>query len=61
MANIARMQKREEKRDGGARKVEDAAVTNFKDLYTRNKVNDKDAHDVEEDYDHEVDDYHGEI
>jgi hypothetical protein len=61
MANITKMQRREEKREGGARKVEDAAVSNFKDLYSRNAITDAKAHDQEEDYDHEVNDYHGEI
>jgi hypothetical protein len=38
MENINKMQRREEKREGGARKVEDGALSNFKDLYSRNAV-----------------------
>jgi len=38
MSNINKMQRREERREGGARKVEDGALSNFKDLYSRNAV-----------------------
>jgi hypothetical protein len=38
MNNINKMQRREERREGGARKVEDGALSNFKDLYSRNAV-----------------------
>jgi hypothetical protein len=67
MENIEKMQRREEKREGGARKVEEAAVANFKDLYSRNNVvgqaqeiNNDDDED-EEDFSHEVDEFHGQL
>mmetsp|Transcript_24466 Transcript_24466/g.28796 ORF Transcript_24466/g.28796 Transcript_24466/m.28796 type:complete len:2846 (-) Transcript_24466:142-8679(-) len=66
MDNIDKMQRREEKREGGARKVEEAAVTNFKDLYSRNNVVGQQAHDGggdddDEDFSHEVDEFHGQL
>lgn len=62
MENISRMQRKEEKREGGARTNEDAAVTNFKDLYSRNAIaaTAAKARD-EQDYGSEVDDYHGQL
>jgi hypothetical protein len=63
MENIDKMQRREEKRDGGARKVEEAAVSNFKDLYSRNNVVGTAAQqeDDDEDFSHEVDEFHGQL
>jgi len=65
MANISKMQRREEKREGGARKVEDSAISNFKDLYARNKITSGGGGggvaDEDEVYDHEVDDFHGQL
>jgi hypothetical protein len=66
MANIHKMQRREEKREGGARKVEDSAVANFKDLYSRNVIvggadGGGEAQEDKENYDHEVDDFHGQL
>jgi hypothetical protein len=60
------MQRREEKREGGARKVEDSAVANFKDLYSRNVIvggadGGGEAQEDKENYDHEVDDFHGQL
>lgn len=62
MENIGRMQRKEEKREGGARKVEDAAVSNFKDLYARNAVlSGPNAAEDHIDYGNEVDDFHGQL
>jgi len=64
MSNINKMQRREEKREGGARKVEDAAVANFKDLYSRNVIGAAESggdEEDKEDYDHEVNDFHGQL
>jgi hypothetical protein len=62
MANINKMQRKEEKREGGARKVEDAAVSNFKDLYARNAVSKAPKREPgEEDYSYDVDTMHGQI
>jgi len=62
MENISRMQRKEEKREGGARTNEDVAVTNFKDLYSRNAITATALKAKEEqDFGAEIDDYHGQL
>jgi hypothetical protein len=55
------MKRKEEARAGGALKEDEQVVSNFKDLYSRNKIVSLEHQSDEKDYGHEVDDFHGEL